>query len=298
MILVTGASGFVGSHLCNRLVKEGYQVLGITHNRINPMTETLLQNKNFKVVNGDIIDEKFVRSIFLNNEIDTVFHLAAHIPNASGLDYMGVNVKGTCTLLTESDEYNVSNFIYASSMSVYSEPTVFLPVTEEHPVGNTNSYGVSKLQGESACKRFSNNMIITILRYASVYGKGCRQPLVVARFVDFARNNLPLTIYGDGSQSSDFVYIDDVINGNLLAWRKDKSDLYNIGSGQEITILELAQNIIKIFNSKSEIVFAEVESTRPFRFYSDISKAKIELGYSPMVLAEGLKLYAKELLDV
>ena len=297
MILVTGATGLIGSHLCKRLVLEGNNVIGLIHDRANPILESLLENKNFKVYYGDIKDRDSIKDVFNNNHIDTVFHLAAHVPHASDLDYGGVNVQGTCNLLIESLANDIQRFIYASTMNVYSEPPIYLPITEDHPTTTIDSYGISKLRGEQLCKSHSKYMDITIVRYASVYGKGSREPLVVARFVNNALSNSPITIDGDGGQSRDFIYVNSAVDGTYLVWRKGLSSVYNIGSGEETTILELARSIVKILKSKSEIVFTGVESRNPFRLVSDISKARHELGYLPITLEEGLPLYAKEILD-
>ncbi len=143
---------------------------------------------------------------------------------------------------------------------------------------------------------FAKRGAFVIVRYASVYGKGSKKPLVVASFVDCAIKGLPITVYGDGGHSRDFVYVTDAAEGTYLTWQKGVSGIYNIGTDEETTMLQLAQGIKKAFKSKSEIIFVGVESQYPFRFFSDITKAKRELGYSPMTLKEGLSLYADEML--
>lgn len=293
-IFVTGATGLIGSHLCRKLIHEGHEVIGLSHNRKSLITQT---EANYKEVNGDIRDINFLQDLFRSNKIDTVFHLAAHIPNASELDYDGVNKQGTINLLRISTNSNVKNFIYASSMSVYSEPPSYLPVDEKHPINTKNKYGLSKLYGECYCDNFARRINVIILRYSSVYGYGGKLPLVVANFAEKVIHNLPIEIIGDGNQSRDFIYVADAVKGTYLAWRKGESELYNIGSGQETTILELAKSIIKVFNSKSKIVFVNKESEYPYRFYPDISKARRELGFMPMGLEEGLALYKKEIVS-
>jgi len=294
VILVTGATGLVGSRLCKRLVSEGYEVVGLTHNRGNIVIESLLECGNFNVVQGDVRKQSDVWGIFNEYKIKTVFHTAAQLPYTPDKDLVGVNVAGTYNLLKLSHVYGVGEFIYASSMGVYSDPPNYLSIDEIHPTQPSTEYGKTKYTGELLCNRYKDSMMITILRFAGVYGLSSEKNRAVNNFIRNALNNEPLTVDGDGSQSSDFVYVDDIIKGIYLAWQNHTPEIYNIGSGRDITIKELAKMIIKLTGSKSEIVFNGEQIERPFRFYLDIAKAKEDFGYLPCSLKDGLSLYIKE----
>jgi len=137
-------------------------------------------------------------------------------------------------------------------------------------------------------------MNIVVLRYSGAYGQGERTSNAMPRFIDQALNNRPITIYGNGRQTSDFVYIKDVFQGTLLVLEKDRPGVYNIGSGEEIGVRDLAKRITDFTNSKSEIVLTDKDTERPFRFVLDIAKSREDLGYSPHSFDAGLGKYIKE----
>lgn len=247
-ILITGSRGFIGTHLCRGLIREGYTVLELTDDI-----------RNINIISAPI-----------------VIHLAAILPQNSNDPFLlfDINARGTLKLLEAAHRGGVKQFIYASTMSVYSEPQ-YLPVDEKHPTHPTTIYGASKLAGEVMCGAYSNLMDITILRYGGAYGEGQHEHTAMYKFTAQAKKNEPITIYGDGSQTSDFTHIGDIVRGTILAIGK-KPGIYNIGSGKETSVKELAEKIIKNTKSKSEIVFQD-KTDRPFRFYMDITKAKNEL---------------------
>lgn len=295
-ILVTGASGLVGSHLCKRLVSEGYQVIGLVHNRVNPLTNALLKSGNFKTCTGDIKMASVPYVVIKRNKIKTVFHTAAQLPYTPDNDFVGVNIRGTLNLLNAAYLNDVEEFIYASSMSVYSSPPSYLPVDETHPTQPSSVYGMTKLAGELSCSS-CDSMRIIILRFAGVYGISSEKNRVINRFIHCALKKQPLTVLGDGTQSSDFVSVDDVAQGAFAAWRKGVAGTYNIGSGQETSLMELAKCIIGLTSSNSEIKVTGSVIERSFRFALDISKAKREFGYNPIPLVDGLRVYLEKLND-
>jgi len=297
-ILVTGATGFIGSHLCKELLQRGHTVFGLSYSRNIRNIKSLVNKKNFYLLTGDIEDVNFLFDIFNKNEIKIIFHLAAKLLHDHDLDnpftYFNINARGTLNLLDAAYRNDIEKFIYASSMSVYSEPPEYLPVDEKHPVQPSTLYGVSKLEGELYCNVFSKAMEICVLRYGGAYGKGQPKNNAIFAFINQALNNRDITIYGNGTQSSDFVYVKDIVQGSLLALEKNKSGVYNIGSGEEMSVKDLAERIINFTNSKSEIVFTGKDTDRPFRFVLDIKKSRNDLGYSPHSVDEGLSMYISE----
>lgn len=293
-ILVTGATGLLGSHLCRRLVSEGYPVMGLMHKRVSPLIVSLQESEKFKVCVGDIRDGDFVDEVVKGYKVKTVFHMAAQMPYSQEKDFVGANICGTLNLWKSSRLNGVEEFIYASSMSVYSDPPAYLPVDESHPTEPSTIYGVTKLASESVCKCYRGSMRGIIIRYAGMYGIGMDKARAIAKFVRCALNNQPLTVFSGGNQSNDFVYVDDAVEGTLLAWKKKESALYNIGSGQETAVTSLASKIVELVGSQSQIVFSSDETDRPFRFVLDIAKARNTLGYSPHSVDDGLGLYIED----
>jgi len=292
-ILVTGASGLIGSHLCRRLALDGYPVVGLFHNTANPKLFGVSAAPPFESERGDIRDLPGIRRILVNRKVRTVFHLAAHVPYRDNPDFIGANSEGTSNMLLACLHSKVEEFIYASSTSVYSSPPYYLPVKESHPTDPNNLYGRTKLYGEQFCELVGDNMRTTVVRYAGVYGSGMADRIVSTLVCSALRDN-PITMFGDGNNSSDFVYVDDIVEGTILAWRKQVHETYNIGSGQETNIATLAHKIIDLTGSKSKVSFSG-EADRPFRFVADISKARNELGYNPGSLVQGLEKYQGEM---
>ena len=296
--LVTGATGFIGSHLCKELIQRGYTVFGLSQSGRIQNIKSLLTQKEFHLQKGDIQDVNILSEIIKSNNIKLIFHLAAQLPQGKDFDNpffcFDINARGTLNLLNAALN-NVDKIIYASTMSVYSEPPKYLPVDEKHPVQPSTIYGVSKLEGELYCNVYSKAMNMVVLRYGGAYGKGQPKHNAIPTFIKQALNNMPITIYGDGTQTSDFVYVKDVVQGTILALEKNKTGVYNIGSGEEMSVRDLAERIINFTDSKSEIVMADKDTDRPFRFVLDITKSRKDLGYSPRSFDEGLSMYISEL---
>jgi UDP-glucose 4-epimerase len=210
------------------------------------------------------------------------------------MDYIDTNIRGTTNLVNAILRSGVEKFIYASSMSVYSSPPLYLPIDEDHPTRLNTMYGASKLVGEWLCRCLSDRMCSIILRFVSVYGVG-DTVRVAGLFMQAALSGKPLLVQGDGTQSSDFIYVDDAVQGLLCARARGATGAYNIGSGRETSIKDLARTVIQVTDSKSCIEFSG-KTNKPYRFVSDVSRAKRELGYSPEYsLVEGLRKYKEEM---
>lgn len=297
-ILVTGATGFIGSHLCQELVRRGYNVFALSHSGRTDNVKSILAKEEFHLQTGDIRNRDMIHSLIDDNNIEVIFHLAARLPDSDGLSdpfsFHDINAGGTLNILQAACQGKVGRFIYASTMSVYSEPPHYLPVDEDHPVYPLTAYGVTKLAGELFCNMYSKVMSVIVLRYGGVYGQYAHEEDAVPAFTEQALHNKSITIHGDGSQSSDYIYIEDVVRGTLLAWEKNKPGVYNIGSGEETSVMDLAKHIAHITGSKSEITLSNVDTERPFRFVLDITKSREILGCSPRSLDEGLSEYIKQ----
>jgi UDP-glucose 4-epimerase len=297
-ILVTGATGFIGSHLCREMVRRGNNIFALSRSGKTQKVRQLLQDKKFHLLNGDILDADAMGDIIRDNGITDVFHLAAKLPDGASLTdfraFFDTNTRGTFNMLEAACLHDITRFVYASTMSVYSEPPQYLPVNESHPVSPQTPYGITKLTGEHVCNMFSDRLSLVILRFGGAYGMSQNEKDVIPVFLRQALHNQPITVYGDGTQSTDFVHIDDVISGTLLAWEKGEPGVYNIGSGEETHIIDLAEKIKHITDSKSEITLSDKNTDRPFRFVLDISKARKTLRWSPRLLDEGLTEYIKK----
>ncbi|HEY98286.1 MAG TPA: SDR family NAD(P)-dependent oxidoreductase [Dehalococcoidia bacterium] len=297
-ILVTGATGFIGSYLCREMVRRGNNVFALSHSGKTQKVQQLLQHKKFHLLNGDIVDADMMTAVIRDNHITDVFHLAAKLPDGSSLAdlqaYFDTNTRGTFNTLEAACQNDVTRFVYASTMSVYSEPPQYLPVDESHLASPLTPYGITKLAGEHICNMFSERLSLVILRFGGVYGMYQNERDVMPVFIKQALHSQLITVYGNGEQSTDFVHVDDVISGTLLAWEKGEPGVYNLASGEETRIIDLAEKIRSIAGSKSEITLSNNNTDRPFRFVLDISKARQALGWSPRPLAEGLTEYIKE----
>ncbi len=299
-ILVTGATGFVGSHLCAELLRQGYQVIGLSHSGRTKSIESLLGKDSFHLIKGDIRDADFILNAVGGNNVEAVFHFAALLPET---DHLGdpfasfeINTRGTLNLLHAASLNHVETFVYASSIDVYSEPPKYLPVDEEHPVQPVTAYGISKLAGELYCNLYCGLMKVAILRFSIIYGEGQDQDRAIPCFINHAVNSKPLEIHGDGMQECDFVDIKDIIRASILVLEKGLPGIYNIGSGESISVIDLAERIISLTCSESKLLFTDKESNKPYRFSLDIQKARRILGFSPRSLDEGLSGHIKEVL--
>jgi len=297
-ILVTGAAGFLGSHMCDYLLAKGHNVIGMD-NLVTGAEENLAEaklNKNFKFIKQDI-SEKFE----LTEKIDQIYNMACP---ASPIDYQKLPVEtllvgsyGMRNMLEFAKKHN-ARILQASTSEVYGDPAVH-PQTEEY-WGNVNSIGLRSCYDES--KRFSEALVMAyqrthkmetrIVRIFNTYGPKMRQDdgRVVSNFIVQALAGEPITVYGEGNQTRSFCYVSDLIEGIHRLMNSDYSLPVNIGNPNEFTILELAEKVIALTNSKSKIVKEPLPSDDPARRQPDITKAKKILKWEPKVqLEEGLK---------
>lgn len=287
-VLVTGGAGFMGSHLVPSLLKQGHDVSVLDNLSAGKKGRI---PKGIRFIKGDVTKAEDVRKA--SKDAEVIFHLAAMIDVAYSVTHpeetYKINVEGTKNLLEANDG---KRFVYVSSAAVYGEATE-LPISEDHPLKPISPYGESKVKAEQECvKRKGRGTKITILRPFNIYGKGQdpKSPYtgVITKFIENAKAGQPLTIYGDGKSTRDFVNIRDVCDALLLAMKKEGT--YNIGTGEPTTINELAALIKELSGSGSAIQHAQPRQGDIRDSYADITCAEKELKWSPKTeLREGLK---------
>ena len=280
--IVTGGAGFIGSSLVEKLISSGANVKIIDNLSVGKQNVEFLTKIGAKIVVSDICDYNEIEAEF--RDIHYVFHLAAMNRAQRSINdpikSNDINVNGTLNCLHLSHLNKVKKFIFVSSSSVYKgvenealKEGMFLEPL--HP------YGIGKLSGEHYCRIYNDlfGLNTIVLRYFSVYGPRQRGDIehagVIAKFFLQAKKNKDITIYGDGNQRRNFSMVLDVVKGTLLGAIKDKAigEIINIASEKEYTVKEIAENIIKITNSKSKIVFLEPLKGDPMRNKADVSKA-------------------------
>lgn len=303
-IIVTGGAGFLGSHLCDKLIERENQVICIDNLLTgNPNNIAHLQNsENFMFVEADA-DEGLPEDL----DFDELYHLASPAsPNKNNpqsyiaypFETMSVNSVGTWGLCEEALARG-AKFLFASTSEVYGNPLEH-PQKEQYcgnvsTLGPRSVYDESKRFGETITSAFirSKKLDARIVRIFNTYGpRMAADGRVVIEFVMAALQNKPFPVFGDGTQTRSFCYVSDLIDGIIAAMEKGaKGEVYNLGNPNEFTVLELAEAVKKLTGSASEISFAEkLPEDDPLRRCPDITKAKEKLGWEPKVsLEEGLK---------
>tara|TARA_B100000029_G_scaffold514154_1_gene615908 strand:+ start:1075 stop:2043 length:969 start_codon:yes stop_codon:yes gene_type:complete len=298
--LVTGGAGFIGSNLSRYLANIGAKVLVIDDfSTGRKMNVSDFENLGIKLVNSDISNQKETSKYF--SEIDYVFHQAAvpSVPRSISEPMLtnNSNVKGTLSVLENSRLNNVKKVIYAASSSAYGD-TEILPKKESMISSPLSPYAVQKLTGEMYCKTYFDNFGLrtTSLRYFNVYGPyqdpNSEYSAVIPIFIKQALTNKPVKIYGDGSTSRDFTFIDDVIQANLQSATSKKSDgfVVNVAYGNSFTLTELASKIIHTIESESKIVYEPFRKGDVLHSLADLSRAKELIDYTPQFsLSKGLE---------
>ncbi|MBX5449905.1 MAG: NAD-dependent epimerase/dehydratase family protein [Thermogemmatispora sp.] len=301
--LITGVAGFIGSHLAERLLSEGHEVCGIdVFNDCYPRQvkeqniEGLLSSSRFDFIEGDLLRLPLVS---LLDGVDWVFHLAARAGVRQGWGtefgrYVDANVLATQRLLEAAVRAgNVRRFICASSSAVYGEATR-LPVNEMAPLRPVSPYGVTKVATEQLCMLYHRNygLPVVILRYFTVYGPRQRPDMAFYRFCSALVSGQPAHVYGDGLQTRDVTYVDDVVEANLLAATAPAAVgmALNIAGGVRVSILEVLDLLGEISGAPLPVVFLDEQRGEAHDTFADISQASLVLGYSPRVgLREGLR---------
>ncbi len=303
--LVTGCAGFIGSHLTDRLLVEGYEVVGIdcfTDYYARSIKESNIrdakQHRNFTLIDEDILEMGSFP------DVDYVFHEAAQAGvraswGSSFSIYTRNNIEATQRLLEWYKDKPLKKFVYASSSSVYGDAP--LPMQEEMKPQPISPYGVSKLAAEHLCYLYWKNYgVPTIsLRYFTVYGPRQRPDMAINKFMKAIMNDDALTLYGDGSQTRDFTFIADVVEANLLAAKfSENGGVFNIGGGNRISVRDLIAAIEAVTGKNADKIYADEQKGDVQDTWADVVMAeRMLLWHSVVRINEGLERYFKWIND-
>lgn len=291
-VLVTGAAGFLGSHLCEKLLSLGHSVMGVDNYEVGRKENlsNVLHDKHFKFTELDILETEKLNAI--REEFDLVFHLAALadiVPSiVSPSRYLQVNVQGTINVLEFARRKEVKRFVYTASSSCYGLPSSF-PTSENATINTQYPYALSKYLGEVSVMHWSQvyDLDAVSLRLFNVYGPRARTSgtygAVFGVFLAQKYHGKPLTIVGDGSQTRDFTYVSDVVEALLAAaFSKTKYRIYNVGSGGTYSILKLAN----LIDPGSKYEFIPKRPGEPDCTFADITRITEDLKWSPRATFE------------
>jgi nucleoside-diphosphate-sugar epimerase len=287
-VVVTGGAGFIGSRLIRELLGRGYSVVALD-NFCSGSWENLrgLRGRDgFEVVEGDVRDRRVVRKVLKG--ADGVVHLAALIDVEASVrdpfETHDVNVNGTLNVLNEAVKAGVKRFVFASSTAVYGDANP-LPLKEDYPLCPISPYAASKA-AEGYCLAFNKcyGLGTVVLRYFNVYGPGQRNSAysgVITRFLENAFKGEPLTVYGDGCQTRDFIYVDDVIEATVLALEDDgvEGEIFNVCTGKPASVNELVEVVRAIVGKDFKVIYDKPRKGDIRNNYGDPSKAEKILGF-------------------
>jgi UDP-glucose 4-epimerase len=273
-VVVTGGAGFIGSHTVDLLVENGHEVMVI-----DSKLDKSFHHKNANYYLEDILDKKKVNELFQSFQPEAVIHLAAQVDVQHSMEHpdhdIDINLKGTIHILEQCRLYG-SKIIFASSAAVYGIPKL-LPITEDHDKKPLSIYGLSKLTAEHYIQLYHElyNVSYCILRYANVYGprqNSSGEGGVVSIFVDQLVQNIVPSIYGNGEQTRDFVYVKDVARANVLALDHHENEIFNVCNTSETSINELFTHISKLLKTDSVPVYKTEKKGDIFRSVLDSAK--------------------------
>ena len=310
-VLVTGGAGFIGSHLCQRLLQEGYKVVCLDN--FDPYYDPAIKRRNleeikatkgakgFESVKGDIRDKALLDDIFRRSSVDLIIHLAARAGVRPSIQqpllYEEVNVAGTLNLLEACREFGIRDFIFGSSSSVYGTNSK-IPFAEDDPLeAMISPYAVTKRAGEIFCYAYHHlyGLNISCLRFFTVYGPRQRPEMAIHKFARLIDEGEKIPLYGDGTSRRDYTYIDDIIDGIMGAMRNLKGyDIFNLGESQTTPLRKLISLIEEALGKKAIVEELPDQPGDVPVTYADITKARRLLGYAPRVnIEEGVERFAR-----
>ena len=303
-IVITGAAGFIGSHLCERLIDEGNNVVAIDNfTEFYPreikqrnLSYRLLGEKQFRFKEMDIRNRRAVQSIIQESRPNAIIHLAAMAGVRPSIEnpslYTEVNLDGTVHLLDAAVSSSVQKFIFASSSSVYGNNSK-IPFSETDPVDHPISpYAATKRAGELICHTYwhLHRMPVACLRFFTVFGPRQRPDLAIAKFFRLLDEGKPIPLFGDGTTSRDYTYIDDILDGVCAALKRiEDYRIYNLGGNHPVTLEELISALEETTNIEAKIDRKPMQPGDVERTYADLTRSNSELDYRPLTsLLEGL----------
>lgn len=314
-VVVTGGAGFIGSHLCKRLLKNGNKVVVIDNfsdfydpkikrrNIQEIEEETKGKPDKFSLYEGDIRDIDFLQGVFKDINIDCIVHLAAYAGVRPSINnpvlYTDVNIVGTVNLLEIAKKFNIKQFIFASSSSVYGNNRK-VPFSESDIVDFPISpYAATKKAGELLCHTYHElyDINTACLRFFTVYGPGQRPDLAIHKFTKLIFEDKEIPFYGDGTTERDYTYIDDIVEGIIksIKWVQHSTgryEIFNLGNSHTVSLREMVETIESVTGRIAKLKMLPMQPGDVNRTYADISKAKAILGYNPCTLfIEGIEKF-------
>jgi len=305
-VLVTGAAGFIGSHLVERLLRENCQVVGLdSFDTYLYDAETKKRNlreigehRHWRFVEGDILDDELLPSLLKG--VDLVAHIAALAGVRPSIvapqKYIRTNIQGTLSLLEACRAAGVKRIVFASTSSVYgARSPEDVPFRESDPcVHPASPYAASKRAAELFCSNYRDLYGIGVLavRYFTVYGPRQRPEMAIHKFTRLIADGRPVVLYGDGSSARDYTYIDDIVDGSWRACQKVTPggfEIYNLGGSKTTSLRDLVDKISQRLARKPQLQFEPDQPGDVPITYADVSKSRRDLGYEPRVsIDEGL----------
>jgi len=305
-ILVTGGAGFIGSHLCERLVKDGNQVAILDD--LNDFYDPAWKQRNLQILQsagpamfyqGDICDETLVERVFQEQQPEAIVHLAARAGVRPSLEqpllYERVNVRGTLGLLEAARRAGVRRFLFASSSSIYGIANQ-VPFSEQDHVNlPVSPYAATKIAGEKLCYTYSHlyGLQTLCLRFFTVYGPRQRPDLAIRKFAALMQGGRPVPVFGDGSSGRDYTYVDDIVSGILAGLRYDAAyEVFNLGNSHPVNLRTMIETLEAELGVRAAIQRQPDQPGDVPITYADISKAQRLLGYQPATpFAEGIRKF-------
>jgi len=302
-LLVSGGAGFIGSHLVERLLKNGNSVT-VVDNFNNYYSECIkrrnlkdaIKNKKFKLVKCDVRDSHQMKKILEGAKFDCIIHLAGMAGVRESLInpllYNDVNVGGTLNLLELARKYRTGRFIFASSSSVYGNSRCFPFCEEDRNPAPLSPYGISKLLAEYYCKIANKvyGLQCTVLRLFSVYGPRQRPDMAIHKFARSIMGGREITIFGSGNTKRDYTFVSDIVSGIDAAISKyprtTNFEIFNLGNSQMVKLSYVIKLLEDALKKKAKIKILPERSCEPSQTLADISKARKELGYKPLTPIE------------
>lgn len=294
-ILITGGAGFIGSNIADYWAKQNAEVIVLDNLRTGKLEN--ISNSKIKFINGSITNRDVISSIM--DDVDYIFHLAAlvSVPESiiNPFECVEINVKGLLNILESAKEKKVKKIVFSSSAAVYGDNPIS-PKTTDLVLSPKSPYGITKLDGEYYLQTYLENygLNFVVLRYFNVFGPrqdpNSQYAAAIPIFISKALKNEDIIIYGDGEQTRDFIFIDDVVNANFLASRASANGVYNVARGEATSVNDIVNTILKLTNSKSKIIYAEPRPGDIKHSLASIEKTKCDLNFYPKIsLEEGMK---------